>query len=398
MANIFKIDRTANSISLGTANTVINSLGTFYKLSEEAAGLNVLRITGLHDDDIAMTGTLRGAYIDVSNGNTAATGTIRGMELKARTEAPGDTGNNVAVLEGLSISADSKGHSVTTMRSAEFILDGKTGGTIGEAVGLRIANNLQANKATISYGLQIYRDSFDYTADIQLSSGGLIGGSTGNLRVDSSGYVIIPNRLAIGTTNTPGVSLDMRHSSGDYFTLHHDGADANLKINDGSFYFRTDETNANGSIRIVPNGTGWSETIMYSNNNVYSLNWRCQNNGAGLLFMSATTGSPGDLYLQHAATSDIRMFSSTPEGTTKALKIWGWRTGAAARESLEVSVGVDAEDTVSFNNLSNYKFDGIINAVGGFSDNGTAGVDGTFLDQGGNTITVSGGIITNLGV
>ena len=161
-----------------------------------AAGLNVLRVTGLQTDGTAMTGTLRGAYIDVSNGSTAATGTIRGMELKARTEAPGDTGNNVTTLEGLSISADSKGHSVTTMRAAEFILDGAAGGTITEAVGLRIANNLQVNKATTSYGLQIYRDSFDYTADIQLSSGGLIGGTNGHLTIDNSGNVILTSLTA----------------------------------------------------------------------------------------------------------------------------------------------------------------------------------------------------------
>ena len=38
--------------------------------------------------------------------------------------------------------------------------------------------------------------------------------------------------------------------------------------------------------------------------------------------------------------------------------------------------------------------DGLVNAVGGFSDNGSAGIDTTFLDADGNTITVSGGIIT----
>lgn len=151
---------------------------TLSKTCNLAAGINVLRVTGLQTDNIAMTGTLRGAYIDVSNGALAATGTIRALELKARTEAPGDTGNNVAVLEGLSISADSKAHNVTTMRAAEFILDGKTGGTIGEAVGLRIANNLQVDKATTSYGLQIYRDSFDYTYDISLSLGGHITGDS----------------------------------------------------------------------------------------------------------------------------------------------------------------------------------------------------------------------------
>jgi len=173
-----RLDLIVNKIKmrLGRDSNPIHAQLTLSKTCTLVAGLNMLRVTGLQTDGTAMTGTLRGAYIDVSNGNTAATGTIRGMELKARTEAPGNTGNDVTVLEGLSISADSKGHSVTTMRGAEFILDGSTGGTITEAVGLRIANNLQANKATISYGLQIYRDSFDYTYDISLSLGGHITG------------------------------------------------------------------------------------------------------------------------------------------------------------------------------------------------------------------------------
>ncbi|GAG75830.1 unnamed protein product, partial [marine sediment metagenome] len=126
-------------------NVITASTSVFSKTCTLAAGLNVLRVIGLQTDDTALTGTLRGAYIDVSNGstgNTPPTGTIRALELKARTEAPGDTGSKVAVLEGLSISADSKAHDVTTMRVAEFVLDGKTAGTIDEAVGLRIANNL----------------------------------------------------------------------------------------------------------------------------------------------------------------------------------------------------------------------------------------------------------------
>jgi len=179
----------------------------------DADGLSFLRVSGLQTDDTALTGILRGAYIDVSNGSTAATGTIRGMELKARTEAPGDSGSNVAVLEGLSISADSKDHSVTTMRAAEFILDGSTGGTITEAVGLRIANNLQANKATTSYGLQIYRDSFDYTADIQLSSGGLIGGSTGHLKIASGGDVTLSENLYVIGTSIPSVTIQSTDAS-----------------------------------------------------------------------------------------------------------------------------------------------------------------------------------------
>ena len=202
-----------SSLQLGVDSTptfaglTLNDL-TLSKLCEVAAGLNVLRVTGLQVDGTAMTGTLRGAYIDVSNGSTAATGTIRAMELKARTEAPGDSGSNVNVLEGLSISADSKGHSVTTMRAAEFILDGSTGGTITEAVGLRIANNLQANKATTSYGLQIYRDSFDYTADVILSGGGTIGGSSGVMQLSSAGLLEIVNITAIETGTFANIVIE----------------------------------------------------------------------------------------------------------------------------------------------------------------------------------------------
>jgi len=47
-------------------------------------------------------------------------------------------------------------------------------------------------------------------------------------------------------------------------------------------------------------------------------------------------------------------------------------------------------------NITLLKTQGKINAVGGFSDNGNDGVDGTFVDNNGNTITVSGGIITSL--
>ncbi|GAG54724.1 unnamed protein product, partial [marine sediment metagenome] len=195
--NQVNIANAAGSITLSTPqNTHTSATPTFARetLTDTcliAGGANFLRVTGLQTDGVEMTGTLRGAYIDVSNGSTTATGTIRALELKARTEAPGDTGSNVTVLEGLSISVDSKAHNVTTMRAAEFILDGKTAGTITEAVGLRIANNLQINKADTSYGLQIYRDSFDYTADIQLSSGGLIGGSTGALQINTDNQVTI---------------------------------------------------------------------------------------------------------------------------------------------------------------------------------------------------------------
>jgi hypothetical protein len=338
---------------------------TLSKTCTLAAGLNVLRVTGLQTDGTAMTGTLRGAYIDVSNGSTAATGTIRGMELKARTQAPGDTGNDVTVLEGLSISADSKNHSVTTLRGAEFIIDGTTGGTITEAVGLRIANNLQANKATTSYGLQIYRDSFDYTADIQLSSGGLIGGSTGDLRILDTGYV--------GIGVTPSYKLSIGSTDGsDQIGIYHDNSNAYMKWNDGYLALETDEgTNTTTNVYVRGKGTGSGSFRVYDEDTEY-VRFRCLA-GSGYLEVRGT--SPVALVLQYDGDIPIKMFSSSTEGKTQELQIYGFRTGdGVVAKSLQMGVGVDAADTASFDGVSNYWFDGTIKSTNGalLGDGGTA--------------------------
>lgn len=110
-------------------------------------------------------------------------------------------------------------------------------------------------------------------------------------------------------------------------------------------------------------------------------------------YINVEGSSPDGLILQSGADVPVMCFQGAAEGETAEFQIYGRRTGDSKR-SLEIGVGVDAADTASFDGLSNYLFDGIINAVGGFSDNGSVGIDTTFLDADGNTITVSGGIIT----
>ena len=183
-----------------------------------AAGESLIDCHIIQGDDDALTGTLRGAYITASCGDEVATGTIRGIEMKARAGYPGETGANVNVLEGFSVSSDAKTYDVTTHRGGEIILDGGAG-TSTLAVGLRIANNFQANRATTSYALEIYRDSFDYTADIYLSSGGLIGGASGHLKIDSSGWVgvgcVPTKRLDVQIVDdTAGVGFRVFNSDG----------------------------------------------------------------------------------------------------------------------------------------------------------------------------------------
>ena len=142
-----------------------------------AAGKNCIYLDAVQETN-ALTGTLRGVYSVVTNGELASSGTIRAFEGKARAATSGLVGGNVGTLEGMSLSADAKNKTITTLRGAEIIMDGQSGAAVTTAVGLRVANNFQANIATTSYGLQIYRDSFDYTADIILSKGGTIAGDS----------------------------------------------------------------------------------------------------------------------------------------------------------------------------------------------------------------------------
>jgi len=211
-------------LSIPSALTIPGTLDSSFT-NTVAAGDSLIDVHIIQGDDDALTGTLRGAYITASNGDEVATGTIRGAEIKARAGYPGETGANVNVLEGFSISSDAKTYDVTTHRGGEIILDGGAG-TSTLAVGLRIANNFQANRATTSYGLQIYRDSFDYTADVQLSSGGLIGGTSGHITIGASGNVVI---------NEAGADLDTRiESSGNANMLFVDGGNDRIGIGTAS--------------------------------------------------------------------------------------------------------------------------------------------------------------------
>lgn len=159
--------------------------------TNEAAGGDYGFQSHIKQETNALTGTLLGAYITASNNQAAASsGIIRGLEVKARTKYPGGTGGTVAVLEGVSISADSKDQSVTTMRGIEVMLDGSVGGTVTEGVGIRIANNMQADKITTMTALQIYSDSFAYDYGIDMSQGA--GGITTDIKL-SKGETISNN-------------------------------------------------------------------------------------------------------------------------------------------------------------------------------------------------------------
>ena len=341
----------------------IDTTGTIttIRTNSVAGGTSFFRVTGLQVDGTAMTGTLRGAYIDVSNGSTAATGTIRAMELKARTEAPGDTGNDVTVLEGLSISADSKDHSVTTMRGIEAILDGTTGGTITTAVGIRIANNLQANKATTSYGLQIYRDSFDYTADIQLSNGDLIGSPTGDSRTNTL-LIAVPTTtseaLILKTTDDNATKNLMELQDSNGAEVAHINSDGNIKLFSAAAFIEIEDDawiRIGSSSALDPQFTLVAKNAVDAGRMIFRY-------GAGGSLWESTDGSVVERALELAANHDMILQSrdqitgstisfgfkvSTNKGSLyNKLQIIGERTGSNVRGKLHLAVN-NADDNTS---------------------------------------------------
>ena len=174
----------------------------------------------------------------------------------------------------------------------------------------------------------------------------------------------------------------------DKVTISHDETNGAMTWDDGDLYFKTNEgTNTQSTVRILGKGTGNSALWIYHDGSTYYTRLYRYSSGVGAIEVN------GELALQPDSYGNTSMFRGSASNKTPELKLYGYRTGDSLR-SLEIGVGVDAADTASFDGVSNYLFNGAVDAVAGFKDNGTAGIDTTFLDADGNTITVSGGIIT----
>ncbi|MBA7705083.1 hypothetical protein ES703_113907 [subsurface metagenome] len=126
----------------------------------------------------------------------------------------------------------------------------------------------------------------------------------------------------------------------------------------------------------------------------------------GYVFLSGI----GYLNIQHHANGGIRLFSDASEGETEELRIFGWRAGNGVfAKNLAIGVGVDFPDTVSFDGLGTYFFDGDINATGALysgtrtfstgpapqDDVNVAGINTLFIDCSLNAVTI-GGLIGGL--
>lgn len=178
------------------------------RVADKADRINAVDVQIKQSDSVALIGTLRAGYFTVTAG-VAAVNAVEAICAKVRAVS-----HDITLGTGVMVSLDAKTNAIITGRGIEISLDGKTGGSFTTLIGLRIANNLQANIATTSYALQLYADSFAYTADIQWSSTNLMkyGGAAPTAGTWKKGDIVWSTVAAAGgtagwictTAGTPG--------------------------------------------------------------------------------------------------------------------------------------------------------------------------------------------------
>ncbi len=142
----------------------------------------------------------------------------------------------------------------------------------------------------------------------------------------------------------------------DQIELSVAGDNAYMKWNDGYLYLETDEgDNTDTLINIQGKGTGRGWLYVYDQDDAEY--FRLSINAGSAQFDCGGT-TPVRMDLQGNGAVPVQVFRYASEmATPKEFTIGGFRTGDALR-TLEIGVGVDANDTASFDGVSNYYFDG----------------------------------------
>jgi hypothetical protein len=195
------------------------------------------------------------------------------------------------------------------------------------------------------------------TASITLTAGTI----TGAALVASAGTITGSSTLAIkGASHTyDGLNIGSADSS-DTIGIYHDNAHAHIRWNDGYLFFQTKEAGDTATyIGVKGNNGGLGGILLYDQDNAEYMQM-FSSSGQGYLRTGGS--SPSGLYFDDQANGNIAIFSAAAESETKEVYIYGYRTGDASR-SLRIGVGVDAADTASFDGVSNYWFDGAIEAT-----------------------------------
>ena len=169
------------------------------------------------------------------------------------------------------------------------------------------------------------------------------------------------NLTNVGTIGCAGPFTITQNA--DTIVLSHDGSVGYLKWTGAALFLKTDEgTNTATLIYALGKGTGAGYFVAYDEGDDDFMTFTCSG-GVGYLYTGGA--APSYLSLQGNGHAGVRCFVSATSGLTPALQIYGFRAADALR-SMSIAVGAYAADTASFDGVSNYLFDGLVNAVGGF--------------------------------
>jgi len=187
----------------------------------------------------------------------------------------------------------------------------------------------------------------------------------------------------------------------DRIEIFHDNTDAHIRWSDGFLILQTTEgTNTSSYLDI--RGKGYAGGVIFVRGQDDDEYLRLSNSVGTSRITSAGT-NPVNLSLQRYADVPIVMFIDATDGETEELQIYGFRSGDEKRH-LDVAVGINAADQVTFFGLSNYRFSGNIKPTGsvssGTSTNSTgpgtqdavdvAGINTLFLDCSANAVIIGG--------
>jgi len=212
--------------------------------------------------------------------------------------------------------------------------------------------------------------SFTATNNLTFNSGSNVNITlTGDdeFRVRASGNVVKfivdtgSGDVGIGLSD-PAQKLEIGSDDGtDRISIYHDNSNANIMWDDGTLILSTDEgTDSNSNVLIRGKGDA-----------IGSLKVENQDKDGGIQFQPNEDdanvfgyGSATRFMIQGDANIPVEVFGVAAEGETPEFKISGRRAGDI-RRTLEIGVGVDADDTASFDGVSNYYFDGNVDISGG---------------------------------
>lgn len=159
-------------------------------------------------------------------------------------------------------------------------------------------------------------------------------------------------------------------SDGDFLDLYSDANTNYLKFSDGGLTIQTDEDEDTITyLDVRGKGAQYGILRVFDQNVANRFELWCTS-GAG--YFATSGASPGALQFQAGAHANVSFFVAAASGETPECTIGGYRAGDSLRH-LRIGCGVDAADTASFDGVSNYWFDGVVDLSSGntYKINGT---------------------------